>query len=61
MWAHVKAWAADESGATAIEYGLIVSLIGVVLIVPLQELGQTISDLLNGVTSAIDQIAFKLR
>lgn len=34
----------DESGATAIEYGLIVALISVALIIALQTLGLNLAD-----------------
>jgi pilus assembly protein Flp/PilA len=41
----VKAFAADENGVTAIEYGLIAALIGVVVAGGAQVLGQDIVDL----------------
>ena len=48
----------DEKGATAVEYGLMVGLIAVVIIVAvtalggqLQDLFQTVSDKLNGVNN----------
>lgn len=39
----------DESGATAIEYGLIAALIAVVLISALQVLGNKIGNTMNSV------------
>lgn len=39
----------DESGATAIEYGLIAALVGVALIGSLQALEGDLSDLFNSI------------
>jgi len=41
----------DESGATAIEYGLIAALIAVVLLSALQLLGGKIGGTFNGIAS----------
>jgi pilus assembly protein Flp/PilA len=46
----------DESGATAIEYALIAALIGTALIVALQSLGQTVSDMYAGIGRARDDV-----
>jgi pilus assembly protein Flp/PilA len=43
----------DESGATAIEYGLIAALIAVVLITSLGLLGNNISGRFNQVASSV--------
>ena len=43
----------DESGATAIEYGLIAALIAVVIITAAQLLGQEIVTTFNRVTAAM--------
>ncbi len=61
MHQSIKSFLSDESGATAIEYGLIVSLIGVALSVSLNELGQTISAMFEQVTRALDTVAMKMR
>jgi len=42
----------DESGATAIEYGLIAALIAVVIISAVTALGSTIKDKFNAVVTA---------
>ncbi|GAA4531548.1 Flp family type IVb pilin [Chelativorans composti] len=47
-------FAKDESGATAIEYGLIAALIAVVIIGALQLLGGSISDKFTEIGTAID-------
>jgi len=39
----------DESGATAIEYGMIAALVAVVLIAALKALGTSLSTTFNGV------------
>ena len=43
----------DESGATAIEYGLIAALIAVVIIGALTLLGTSISDKFNTIAGAV--------
>ena len=43
----------DERGATAIEYGLIVALIGVAAIVSLQALGNELSTTMNTVSTTM--------
>ena len=49
----IRKLAADVSGATAIEYGLIAALVGVVLIGALTLLGPQLSNLFNTVTNAL--------
>jgi pilus assembly protein Flp/PilA len=46
-------FAKDESGATAIEYGLIAALIAVVIIGAVTALGSNTSDALQGVADAM--------
>ena len=48
----IKKFAANESGATAIEYGLIVSLIAVAIIVSLTAIGTNMQNTFNEVTTA---------
>jgi pilus assembly protein Flp/PilA len=43
----------DESGATAIEYGLIAALIAVVIIGTLQTIGTNLSTKLNSVATSL--------
>jgi pilus assembly protein Flp/PilA len=43
----------DESGATAIEYGLIAALVAVVLVTALQLMGQKLSGTFTKVTAAL--------
>ncbi len=49
----IRKLAADASGATAIEYGLIAALVGVVLIGALTLLGPQLSNLFNSITNAL--------
>jgi pilus assembly protein Flp/PilA len=49
-----KRFAADESGATAIEYGLIASLIAVVLITVLTSLGTELNAKFLAIKNAVD-------
>ncbi len=43
----------NESGATAIEYGLIAALVAVVLITALTLLGGSLSDMFNGISNTL--------
>ena len=43
----------DDRGATAVEYGLMVALIAVVIIVAVAALGSSISDIFNTAASSI--------
>jgi pilus assembly protein Flp/PilA len=43
----------DESGATAIEYGLIAALVAVVLVTALGVMGSKLSGTFNSVTSSL--------
>lgn len=51
--AAVRAFLADENGVTAIEYGLIASLIGVAMVTAATALGTKISDAFNYVVTQI--------
>ncbi|MCM4076368.1 Flp family type IVb pilin [Paractinoplanes hotanensis] len=59
MFHYLTAWlqshlpAKDEEGATAVEYGLLVSLVAVVIIVGATVFGQQISDLFGAVAGKI--------
>jgi pilus assembly protein Flp/PilA len=44
----------DESGATAIEYGLIAALVAVAAIVALEALGTSLSGMFTGVGGKVD-------
>ena len=46
-----KRFAKDESGATAIEYGLIAGLISVVIIVALKTVGSNLTTKFNQISS----------
>ena len=45
----VRQWMSDESGATAIEYGLIASLVGLVMAVGATALGKDLSTLFSNI------------
>ena len=51
----VKRFAKDESGATAIEYGLIASLVAVAIIVALGSLGTKLTNTFNKVGNSLSQ------
>lgn len=53
----IKDFLRDESGATAIEYGLIVGLIAVVIIGTLTDLGTHITGLFEKISTAITKDA----
>ena len=46
-------FAKDESGATAIEYGLIATLIGVAIILGATALGTQLNDVFKGISSKL--------
>jgi pilus assembly protein Flp/PilA len=46
----------DESGATAIEYGLIAALIAVGIIVAATTLGGSLSTLFNGISTKLNTV-----
>jgi pilus assembly protein Flp/PilA len=45
----------DESGATAIEYGLIAALIAVVLVTALQNVGDSLQGAFDTISSAVGE------
>jgi pilus assembly protein Flp/PilA len=49
----IKAFLKDETGASAVEYGLLVALIAVVIIGAVTLLGTTISNMFTSVSGAI--------
>lgn len=51
MMKHLSRFVADQSGATAIEYGLIAGLIAVVIIVAVSALGTSISAKFNAIAA----------
>lgn len=53
MPAHVTRFVRDESGATAIEYGLIAALIAVVMISALRTIGSNLKTVFTSVGSAL--------
>jgi len=55
MTKFLNRFVADESGATAIEYGLIAALIAIVLIAAMNTLGSKISGTFDKVSNAMPQ------
>jgi pilus assembly protein Flp/PilA len=53
MPSFIERFARDESGATAIEYGLIVALIAVVIIVAVSTLGNSMSGNFNSINDKL--------
>lgn len=51
MTSMFKRFAADESGATAIEYGMIAALIAVVIIAALKTLGNNLGNKFNQIST----------
>jgi len=54
MFNRLIAFAQDESGATAIEYGLIAALVSVAAITALQSLGSSLDNMFSLVSSKVD-------
>lgn len=61
MKAQFQRFLREESGATAIEYGLIVSLVGITLVVVLQDLGLALAGMYEQINHALDTVAAKMR
>jgi pilus assembly protein Flp/PilA len=55
MLVNLKRFLSNEDGATAIEYGLIAALIGVVIIVAVGELGTEVSDTFVDIKDGLEQ------
>jgi pilus assembly protein Flp/PilA len=53
----IKNFVNDESGATAIEYGLIAALIAVAMIAGATQLGESIDDKFQDVSTALDAVS----
>ncbi len=53
----LRKWFKDEEGQGMVEYGLIIGLIAVVVIVALVALGPKIRDMFNEVNNEIDKAA----
>ena len=52
-----KRFAQDESGATAIEYGLIAGLISVAIIAALGTLGNSLNNIFSRISGKLDGVA----
>ena len=52
-----KSFLQDESGATAIEYGLIAGLVAVAIIAALTALGSSLDELFSSVASTVGNAA----
>ena len=52
-WSRLRAYARDDKGATAIEYGLIAAGIAVAIIAAIFALGDTISNFFNDIGNNI--------
>jgi pilus assembly protein Flp/PilA len=50
----LNAFLKDETGATAIEYGLIAALVAMACIVALESMGQSLSTIFTGVKTKLD-------
>ena len=57
MYATLKHLLRDESGATAIEYGLIAGLVSVAAIAALTQLGGSLVDIFTVVSTSLDTAA----
>jgi len=57
MFKVIRAFVKDDSGATAIEYGLIAALVSVAAIGALTAMGGSLSTMFNTVSSALSSAA----
>ena len=61
MRARLRHWLRDESGATALEYGLLLALVSIATIASLQSLGLSLIGILERVNQALDSVHVRLR
>jgi pilus assembly protein Flp/PilA len=54
MYTLIKNFVADESGATAIEYGLIAALVSVAAVTALTSVGSSLDKMFSSVSSTLD-------
>ena len=54
MYSTIKKFLQDESGATAIEYGLIAALVSVAAVTALTSVGTSLSSMFNKVSTDLD-------
>ncbi|MBL8703337.1 MAG: Flp family type IVb pilin [Rhodospirillales bacterium] len=54
MMTNLKKFYADDSGATAIEYGLIAALVSVAAITALQNMGSSLTTMFTSVSTALE-------
>lgn len=54
MLSNIKSLIKDESGATAIEYGLIAALVSVAAVVALRSLGTSLDNMFTTVSTTLD-------
>ncbi len=57
MLTSIKQFYADESGATAIEYGLIAALVSVAAVTALTSMGDSLQTIFTNVSSSLDSAA----
>ena len=54
MYASINSFCRDESGATAIEYGLIAALVSVAAIAALEQMGTSLVSIFSKVSSELE-------
>ena len=57
MFTTIRKFSADETGATAIEYGLIAGLVSVAAIFALTQMGQSLQNIFGVVKTQLDSAA----
>jgi len=57
LFTRFQAWKASDEGATAVEYGLMVALIAVVIIAAVALLGTNLRDVFTGAGNALAPVA----
>ena len=57
MTKHITRFLSDESGATAIEYGLIAALVSIAAVTTLQTMGQSLATAFGNVSTVLSSVA----
>ncbi len=55
--ANLRRFAADESGATAVEYGLVAFLVSIATMVAFSALGAAVNGLFTGISGSLTNLA----
>ena len=56
LWRAFRGLLQDESGPTAVEYAVMIALIATVALIAVQQLGNTINEMITGLSDTINAV-----